>query len=50
MAYNSVADKVVLFGGVTGGPYSDEGINGETWIYDPATNQWLDVTVTSSSP
>ncbi len=42
MAYDSKADKVVLFGGAkedNAGPYTDE-----TWIYDPQGNAWTSVT------
>ncbi len=42
MAYDSKADKVVLFGGggtSMGGPYTDE-----TWLYDPQANTWTNVT------
>jgi N-acetylneuraminic acid mutarotase len=40
MAYDSKADKVVLFGGgEQKGPWTDE-----TWIYDPHLNTWTDVT------
>ncbi len=40
MAYDSKADKVVLFGGgPTKVPWTDE-----TWIYDPQANTWTNVT------
>ncbi len=41
MAYDSKADKVVLFGGGPDniGPWTDE-----TWLYDPQTNSWTNVT------
>ncbi len=42
MAYDSKADKVVLFGGSledSYGPFTDE-----TWLYDPQTNTWTNVT------
>ena len=42
MAYDSKADKVVLFGGSSEdgfGPYIDE-----TWLYDPQANTWTNVT------
>ncbi len=42
MAYDSKADKVVLFGGApkdSYGPYIDE-----TWIYDPQAKTWTNVT------
>ncbi len=40
-AYDSKADKVVLFGGGTdnAGPFTDE-----TWLYDPQANTWTNVT------
>jgi N-acetylneuraminic acid mutarotase len=40
MAYDAAADKIVLFGG---GPDWDQPTN-ETWIYDPQTNTWTDMT------
>ncbi|NIV12839.1 MAG: hypothetical protein GWN62_16630, partial [Aliifodinibius sp.] len=40
MAYDSNADKIVLFGGsdVNGDEIND------TWIYDPQTNTWTEMT------
>ena len=40
MAYDSAADKIVLFGG---GPDKLNPTD-ETWIYDPQTNEWTDMT------
>jgi hypothetical protein len=40
VAYDSEADKIVLFGG---GPFWDQPTN-ETWIYDPQANTWTDMT------
>ena len=40
MAYDSKADKIVLFGG---GKIKSVPTN-ETWIYDPQTNTWTDMT------
>ena len=40
MAYDSNADKIVLFGGESA---TGERLN-DTWIYDPQTNAWTDVT------
>ena len=40
MAYDSRADKVILFGGGAG---KDAWTN-ETWSYDPKTNTWTDLT------
>jgi N-acetylneuraminic acid mutarotase len=40
MAYDSAADKIVLFGGGTGG---DTDPSNETWIYDPQANTWTDM-------
>lgn len=50
MAYHGVTDKIILFGGVIGGLYSNGDINGETWIYDPTNNEWINMTATSTSP
>lgn len=41
MAYNSKVDQVILFGGQTGYNKRPANFNGETWIYDVATNQWI---------
>ena len=39
MAYDLESDRVLLFGGATlSGPMSDQ-----TWAYNPATNQWADM-------
>jgi N-acetylneuraminic acid mutarotase len=40
MAYDSNADKVILFGGGA----SPSKLTNETWIYDPQTNAWTEVT------
>jgi N-acetylneuraminic acid mutarotase len=40
MAYDSVNDKVVLFGGGE----SEDAFTNETWIYDPQSNTWTNVT------
>jgi N-acetylneuraminic acid mutarotase len=40
LAYDSAADKIVLFGG---GPDKITPTD-ETWIYDPQTNTWTDMT------
>jgi N-acetylneuraminic acid mutarotase len=40
MAYDSVNDKVVLFGGGE----ADYIFKNETWIYDPQANTWTNVT------
>jgi parallel beta-helix repeat protein len=44
MAYDSVSDKVILFGGHTG---SD---NDETWSYDFETNSWTNMNPTMRPP
>ena len=48
MAYDSAADKIVLFGGgsaVFGGAGGvDNPPSNETWIYDPQANTWTDMT------
>ncbi|MFO7624537.1 MAG: kelch repeat-containing protein [Anaerolineales bacterium] len=44
MAYDSESDKIILFGGHTGGDYDDPAhYNGETWAYDVATNTWTEM-------
>lgn len=42
MAYDPVADKVVLFGGGTTNNPGEFG--NETWLYDPQTNTWTNMT------
>jgi hypothetical protein len=49
MAYSSVADKIVLFGGVTDTPWSNY-TSYETWVFSPAANEWTDVTPRSTNP
>jgi N-acetylneuraminic acid mutarotase len=36
MAYDRAIDRVILFGGFAG----PQGLLGDTWAYDPATNRW----------
>lgn len=40
MVYSTAAERIILFGG---GP-SRQQFKSETWIYDPATNVWMNVT------
>lgn len=40
MTYDSAADKIVLFGGRP----NKDAFTDETWIYDPQTNEWIDMT------
>lgn len=42
MAYDSKADRVILFGGQTGdfNTVSPSPFDGETWVYDVAANSW----------
>ena len=47
MVYDSAADKIVLFGGVTGTwemmlPFTQ--FSNELWFFDPKTDQWSQVT------
>jgi N-acetylneuraminic acid mutarotase len=42
LAYDPVADKVILFGG--GLTYNPGEFGNETWVYDPQTNAWTDMT------
>jgi len=42
MVYDSAADKIVLFGG--GPNWERIDLTNETWIYDPQTNTWTDMT------
>jgi N-acetylneuraminic acid mutarotase len=41
MACNSSADKIILFGGEVGSPYSDQ-LSNQTWIFDAITNEWTE--------
>jgi hypothetical protein len=43
MAYAPSVDKAVLFGGELTGQSADD-ISDETWIFDPATDEWSNVT------
>ena len=49
MAYSSAADKIVLFGGVISASFPDF-TSHETWIFDPDTNEWTNVTPGSMNP
>jgi N-acetylneuraminic acid mutarotase len=49
MAYSSTANKIVLFGGVINAPFPDFTPH-ETWIFDPSTNEWANVTPGSTDP
>ena len=40
MAYDSKADQVILFGGLTGNEGLPSSCNGETWAYNVAANRW----------
>ena len=42
MAYDSANDKIILFGGGITDNASD--LTNDTWIYDPQTNTWTDMT------
>jgi N-acetylneuraminic acid mutarotase len=42
MAYDAANDKVVLFGG--GETWDAANLTNETWVYDPQTNAWTDMT------
>lgn len=44
LAYDSRADRVVMFGGVVMGPLND------TWVYDPSGNTWTNVSPPLSPP
>ena len=44
MVYDSVAGKVILFGG-WGGSILDD-----TWAYDPAANEWAELTAVGTTP
>jgi len=47
MAYDRAHDKVLLFGGYNG---SHPGEMGDTWLYDPAGNNWTEVSPVQSPP
>lgn len=50
MVHDGLTGRIILFGGVTGGLFSREGIDGETWIYDPTDNEWSHMAATLTSP
>jgi hypothetical protein len=44
MAYDSESDKIILFGGHTGGDTTDPAhFSAETWAFDAATNTWTNM-------
>ena len=46
MVYDPASGKVVMFGGI-----EKEGtLLGDTWIYDPSTNAWTEVTAAGTTP
>jgi N-acetylneuraminic acid mutarotase len=45
MVYDPASGKVVMFGGI-----EKNALLGDTWIYDPGTNAWTEVTTTGAGP
>jgi YVTN family beta-propeller protein len=40
MAYDVARDRVIVYAGTVSFEYSNVGMNGETWEWDPATRSW----------
>jgi hypothetical protein len=49
MVYAEAADKMVLFGGITGNWLREE-VNDELWVFDPVAEEWSQVTPDSLNP
>ena len=43
MAYDAESERVILFGGQTGGVSNPASFNGETWAYDVAAGKWTEM-------
>jgi N-acetylneuraminic acid mutarotase len=50
MAYDSSSDRVVMFGGFSGGTSGARGLLGDTWEYDSVTNTWAEIRPVGEAP
>ncbi len=50
MAYDLSSDRVVMFGGFSGGTSGVRGLLGDTWEYDAVANTWTELRLTGETP
>ena len=45
MVYDSARDQIILFGGDVGTERQNNSVlSNDTWVYDPITNEWTELT------